>query len=79
MQKGLEKGVLNDLVHLRGITQVVIRDPCRPALLPIDDCAEPFCRFFPFAAGKQTLDLGGECGLGGNPMVAPGGRRKPPL
>jgi len=54
-------------------------DPCRPALLPIDDCAKPFCRFFPPAAGKQTLDLGGEIGLGPSPMVARGGLAKPSL
>ena len=79
MQEGLEKGVLNDLVHLRGIAQVVIGDPCRSALLPIDDSAEPFCRLLPVAAGKQTLDLGGECGLCGNPMVSLGSPRKPSM
>ena len=68
MQKGLEEGVLYDLIHLSGITQLVIGDSRRPSLLPIDDAAESLRRLFPLTAGQQTLDFGGELGLGSNPI-----------
>ena len=51
MEERFQKSVLDDLVHLGRVTQVVIRDSGRPALLSVDNLAEPL-------GGTGTLVIG---------------------
>ncbi len=66
MEERFQKSVLDDLVHLGRVTQVVICDSGRSALLEIDNLAEPFGGPGTLVIGQEPLDLGCESGLDGN-------------